>query len=111
MVGIRLPRVLLGLEIGAALAVSGALMQGLFRNPLADPGLIGVSSGEWGALRPVEHAQMVFQYRHAPLYGRRIFFKSTRDILDAEGRPKDAALQQRFDDFLKGFLQFCRQNR
>ncbi|WP_024511621.1 iron ABC transporter permease [Bradyrhizobium sp. ARR65] len=43
--GIRLPRVLLGLEIGAALAVSGALMQGLFRNPLADPGLIGVSSG------------------------------------------------------------------
>lgn len=74
-------------------------------------GFIGVSSGEWGALRPVEHAQMVFQYRHAPLYGRRIFFKSTRDILDAEGRPKDAALQQRFDDFLKGFLQFCRQNR
>ncbi len=45
VVGIRLPRVLLGLEIGAALAVSGALMQGLFRNPLADPGLIGVSSG------------------------------------------------------------------
>lgn len=42
---LRLPRVLLGLEVGAALAVSGALMQGLFRNPLADPGLIGVSSG------------------------------------------------------------------
>ena len=32
-------------EVGAALAVSGALMQGLFRNPLADPGLVGVSSG------------------------------------------------------------------
>ncbi|WP_407179983.1 FecCD family ABC transporter permease [Bradyrhizobium sp. STM 3562] len=45
VISIRLPRVLLGLEIGAALAVSGALMQGLFRNPLADPGLIGVSSG------------------------------------------------------------------
>jgi iron complex transport system permease protein len=43
--GIRLPRVLLGLQIGAALAVSGALMQGLFRNALADPGLIGVSPG------------------------------------------------------------------
>jgi iron complex transport system permease protein len=42
---IRLPRVLLGSLIGAALAVSGAAMQGLFRNPLADPGLIGVSSG------------------------------------------------------------------
>lgn len=42
---IRLPRVLLGLLVGAGLAVSGAVMQGLFRNPLADPGLVGVSSG------------------------------------------------------------------
>ncbi|TIW21724.1 MAG: iron ABC transporter permease, partial [Mesorhizobium sp.] len=42
---IRLPRVLLGVLTGAALAVSGAVMQGLFRNPLADPGLIGVSAG------------------------------------------------------------------
>lgn len=42
---IRLPRVLLGVLAGAALAVSGALLQGVFRNPLADPGLIGVSSG------------------------------------------------------------------
>lgn len=42
---IRMPRVLLGVLIGAALAVCGAVMQGLFRNPLADPGLIGVSAG------------------------------------------------------------------
>jgi heme transport system permease protein len=42
---VRLPRLLLGLLIGAALASSGALMQGLFRNPLADPGLVGVSAG------------------------------------------------------------------
>jgi len=42
---IRLPRLMLGLLIGAALACSGALMQGLFRNPLADPGLVGVSAG------------------------------------------------------------------
>lgn len=42
---IRLPRVALGILIGAALAVSGAVMQGLFRNPLADPGLVGVSAG------------------------------------------------------------------
>jgi iron complex transport system permease protein len=42
---IRLPRVLLGIFIGAGLAVSGVVMQGLFRNPLADPGLVGVSSG------------------------------------------------------------------
>ena len=42
---VRLPRTLLAAFVGAALATSGALMQGLFRNPLADPGLIGVSSG------------------------------------------------------------------
>ncbi|MGH2558737.1 MAG: FecCD family ABC transporter permease, partial [Thermomicrobiales bacterium] len=42
---IRLPRVLLGMAVGSALAVAGAALQGMFRNPLADPGLIGVSSG------------------------------------------------------------------
>eukprot|EP01036_Dinobryon_divergens_P012934 gene12934-17444_t len=42
---IRLPRLVLGLVAGAGLGLAGALMQGLFRNPLADPGLIGVSSG------------------------------------------------------------------
>ncbi|MFC3752898.1 FecCD family ABC transporter permease [Aquamicrobium ahrensii] len=42
---IRLPRIVLGALVGASLAVSGAVMQGLFRNPLADPGLIGVSAG------------------------------------------------------------------
>lgn len=42
---IRLPRLVLGALVGGGLAVSGALMQGLFRNPLADPGLVGVSAG------------------------------------------------------------------
>lgn len=42
---IRLPRALLALGVGALLALCGVAMQGLFRNPLADPGLIGVSSG------------------------------------------------------------------
>lgn len=42
---IRLPRVALGLLVGAGLAAAGAVLQALFRNPLADPGLIGVSGG------------------------------------------------------------------
>ncbi len=42
---IRLPRLVLGVLVGAALAVSGALLQGLFRNPLADPAIVGVSAG------------------------------------------------------------------
>lgn len=45
LVDIRLPRLAMGLLVGAALATSGALLQGLFRNPLADSGLVGVSSG------------------------------------------------------------------
>lgn len=45
MFDIRLPRLFMGILVGAALAVSGAVMQGLFRNPLADPGLVGVSAG------------------------------------------------------------------
>ena len=43
--GIRLPRVVLALLVGAALAVAGAVMQSVFRNPLAEPGITGVSSG------------------------------------------------------------------
>ncbi|WP_330925993.1 FecCD family ABC transporter permease [Candidatus Sororendozoicomonas aggregata] len=42
---IRLPRTLMGIMVGAALAVAGASMQGIFRNPLADPSIIGVAGG------------------------------------------------------------------
>jgi iron complex transport system permease protein len=45
---VRLPRIAIAMLIGALLAASGAVMQGLFRNPLADPALVGASSG--GAL-------------------------------------------------------------
>ncbi len=68
---IRLPRTLLGVLVGAALALSGAVMQGLFRNPLADPGIVGVSAGAGlgaisvivlGALLPVWVQQVVGSY-------------------------------------------------
>ncbi len=42
---LRLPRILLATVVGAGLAISGAAIQGLFRNPLADPALIGITSG------------------------------------------------------------------
>lgn len=45
IMNLRLPRVLIGILTGACLAVSGALLQGVMRNPLADPGIIGVSAG------------------------------------------------------------------
>jgi len=47
---LRVPRTLLALVVGAALGVAGALMQGLTRNPLADPGLFGVNAGATTAI-------------------------------------------------------------
>ncbi|MGL3988670.1 FecCD family ABC transporter permease [Bacillus [licheniformis] CMCC 63516] len=47
---IRLPREIAAIFVGAALAVSGAIMQGITRNPLADPGLLGLSAGAYAAL-------------------------------------------------------------
>ncbi|WP_377323973.1 FecCD family ABC transporter permease [Pimelobacter simplex] len=59
---LRVPRTLVGLLVGAALGLSGALMQGLTRNPLADPGILGVNAGaalgvalaitQWGIVAP-----------------------------------------------------------
>ena len=45
LLNIRLPRIILAILVGMALGTSGAILQGLFRNPLVDPGFIGVSSG------------------------------------------------------------------
>lgn len=45
IINVRLPRVALGMVVGGALAAAGAVSQGVFGNPLADPGIIGVSSG------------------------------------------------------------------
>jgi iron complex transport system permease protein len=47
---LRIPRTILGVVIGAALGVGGALMQALTRNPLADPGLLGVNAGASAAV-------------------------------------------------------------
>ena len=63
LLDIRLPRLLLGMLTGAALAVAGAVMQALFRNPLAEPGLVGVSVG--GAVGAV--GAIVLGYDQQPL--------------------------------------------
>ena len=54
---IRLPRILLSFFVGIGLSISGAVMQGLFRNPLADPSILGVSAGSaLGAVIPISFA-------------------------------------------------------
>ncbi|MYT29320.1 MULTISPECIES: iron ABC transporter permease [unclassified Streptomyces] len=47
---LRLPRTLIGLMVGAALAMAGTVMQGLTRNPIADPGILGISQGASAAV-------------------------------------------------------------
>lgn len=59
---LRLPRVLIGLLVGACLATSGALLQGIMGNPLADPGIIGISSG--GGLAAVIMMILLPQYSY-----------------------------------------------
>ncbi|MGC9553059.1 FecCD family ABC transporter permease [Vibrio metoecus] len=61
---IRLPRTLLCLLVGAILALCGTAMQGLFRNPLAEPGIIGVSSGAslGAALAIVLLSELTFEF-------------------------------------------------
>jgi iron complex transport system permease protein len=85
---IRLPRVILGLMVGAALATAGSVYQGLLRNPLADPYILGTSSaGTFGALVAVilnfhfsltlyifsigaSFFSMILVYRIASIHGR-----------------------------------------
>ena len=45
LIFVRFPRVILSAIVGSLLAISGATLQGIFRNPLADPGLVGVTAG------------------------------------------------------------------
>jgi iron complex transport system permease protein len=65
---IRIPRVLLATMVGAALAISGAVLQGIFRNPLADPSIIGVSSGAaFGAVTVIVAGATPFGLMTTPL--------------------------------------------
>ena len=65
LVDIRLPRLLLGALVGAALAVSGAILQTVLRNPLASPGILGVSAG--GGLAGVAALLLLPQYPFLPM--------------------------------------------
>ena len=72
---------------------------------------IGLASGEWGGLRSVEQLEMVFHYRHAHLFGRRLFLKGISKLLDDDGHLLDPELTRRFDELVSGFAGFCRKVR
>ena len=67
---LRLPRAVLALEVGAALGLAGAVLQGVTRNPLAEPGLLGVSAGAaLGAVIAVYFGMATHFMAAAPLLG------------------------------------------
>lgn len=66
---IRMPRVLIGLMVGASLALAGAVMQGIFSNPLADPGIMGVSAGaSLGAVIAISLGLTSLEMFYMPLF-------------------------------------------
>jgi len=70
---------------------------------------VGVAAGMFGALRAVEQLQMVFGYRNAQIYPRRVFLPAAHNSFDAEGLFADAALEQRLREQVTGFQDFVRR--
>src|SRR6266487_3960830 len=64
---------------------------------------VGLAAGVWGALRPVEQLQAIFAYRNAFIYPNRVFLPTINDLLDAQGRLKDAELRDRLKTQASGF--------
>jgi NAD(P)H-dependent FMN reductase len=77
----------------------------LYEKPAA---FIGISAGPWGAVRAVEHLEMVFQYRHAHLFGRRCFIPGIGQALGEAGRLTDPKIEERLVGMVTGFAGFCR---
>jgi NAD(P)H-dependent FMN reductase len=71
-------------------------------------GFIGVAAGRWGALRAVEQLEMIFQYRHAHLFGRRCFLPGIDDLLGAEGELLEDDTAAMLANTVRGFAAFCR---
>ena len=78
----------------------------LYEKPAA---FIGLSAGPWGAVRAVEQLEMVFQYRHAHLCGRRVFIPHVGTAIGDDGRFVDGAMEKRFGEALEKFADFCRR--
>ena len=79
--------------------------ESLYEKPAA---FVGISSGRWGGVRAVEHLEMVFQYRHAHLFGRRCFIPGIGQVLDKSGQLTDSDTVDRLHTTVTSFARFCR---
>jgi len=78
--------------------------ESLYELPAA---FVGISSGRWGGVRAVEHLEMIFQYRHAHLFGRRCFIPSVGGVIDENGRLTDPDVAKRLKKTTLDFARFC----
>ena len=69
---------------------------------------VGIASGQFAGLRPVEHLQQVFGYRNAYNFSRRVFVPSVHQVASAENGVTDEELKARLTDQAEKFLKFCR---
>jgi NAD(P)H-dependent FMN reductase len=78
--------------------------ESLYEMPAA---FVGISSGRWGGVRAVEHLELVFQYRHAHLFGRRCFIPGIGRALDENGRLTDPDVAKSLKKTALDFARFC----
>jgi chromate reductase len=72
---------------------------------------VGLAAGMWGALRPVEQLQAIFVYRNAYVFPERVFMPGIRNMVDAEGRFRNAELEKRLEEQAAGFVSFVEHLR
>lgn len=119
---IRMPRILVGLMVGASLALAGAVMQGIFANPLADPGIMGVSAGaSLGAVIAIALGLTSMGMFYMPLFafvGAFIAVSVTILMTMRSGRVETAtlllagvAISMLFGAFTSGILTFMNEYR
>ena len=69
---------------------------------------VGIASGQFGALRPVEHLQQVFGYRNAHNFPKRVFVPAVHEVVDKDKGVLDESLTVRLRDQAVGFIDFCK---
>jgi len=67
---------------------------------------VGLAAGMWGALRPVEQLQLIFNYRYAYLYSERVFLPRINELLNDKGRLTDPEILDRLRAQAEGFVAF-----
>jgi NAD(P)H-dependent FMN reductase len=82
--------------------------ESLYEKPAA---FVGISAGRWGGVRAVEQLEMIFQYRHAHLFGRRCFIPRVGEVFDDAGQIADPDLAARLQKTVTDFAAFCQALR